>query len=107
MDHFFVYIVTNPKKKVLYLGVTPNLEQSLVEHYENRRQAQTFAGRYYCYHLVYYEKLADETKAIHRKEELQAWSKAHKEALISKFNPTWKSLNAQVMEWPPHPKVTA
>jgi putative endonuclease len=107
MDYLHVYIVTNPKKKMLHVGMTPNLEQSLAEHYENRRQAQTFVGRYYCYHLVYYEKLSNEMKAIQRKEELQAWSRALKEALISRFNPTWKSLNAQVMEWPPQPKVTS
>jgi putative endonuclease len=30
---YFVYILTNYKKTVLYTGVTNNLEQRIIEHY--------------------------------------------------------------------------
>jgi len=53
---YFVYIVTNSERTVLYPGVTNNLEQRLVEHYCNRGQKKTFAGKYYCYNLVYFEE---------------------------------------------------
>lgn len=36
-DHiYYVYIVTNPSKKSLYIGVTNNLQERLYEHYSNR-----------------------------------------------------------------------
>ncbi len=32
--HFFVYILTNKNKTVLYTGVTNNLEHRILEHYQ-------------------------------------------------------------------------
>ena len=49
MNHtYYVYIITNYSKSVLYTGRTNNLEQRLVEHYSNRGLPKTFAGRYHC-----------------------------------------------------------
>jgi len=33
---YFIYIVTNPERNVLYIGVTNNLESRLAEHYFNK-----------------------------------------------------------------------
>ena len=33
---YYVYILTNYKKAVLYTGVTNNLEQRIIEHYLDR-----------------------------------------------------------------------
>ena len=41
---FFVYIVTNHERTVLYIGVTNNLDARLSEHYFNKGIAKTFAG---------------------------------------------------------------
>ena len=30
---FYVYITTNPSKNALYIGMTNNLEQRIIEHY--------------------------------------------------------------------------
>jgi putative endonuclease len=63
---FFVYITTNPDKTTLYVGVTNNLERRLYEHHENRGNQKSFAGRYYCYNLIYFEKFANNNEAIMR-----------------------------------------
>lgn len=97
-----VYIVTNPGKTTLYIGVTNNLAARVGEHWRNRGRPQTFAGKYYCYHLIYYETFSDILKAINRETELKNWSRAKKEQLIATKNPEWRFLNMEVCgDWPP------
>jgi putative endonuclease len=55
LHNYFLYMLTNSSKRVLYTGVTNSLCQRLTEHYLKRGTDQSFAGRYYCYWLVYYE----------------------------------------------------
>jgi putative endonuclease len=42
--NFFVYVITNRNKNVLYIGVTNNLQRRLTEHYDNQGNSATFAG---------------------------------------------------------------
>lgn len=53
--NYFVYITSNPTKTVLYVGLTNDLKVRLQQHKENRGKSETFAGKYYCYKLLYYE----------------------------------------------------
>ena len=46
--HYYIYIVTNPERNVLYTGVTNNLPERLIEHWTNKGIPKTFAGKYYC-----------------------------------------------------------
>jgi putative endonuclease len=102
---YYVYIVTNPDKNVLYIGVTNNLELRLAEHYFNKGTPKTFAGNYYCYNLVYYEEFQYIRDAIAREKELKRWRRAKKEALIKTKNPNWDLLNKSVcIHWPPKVK---
>jgi putative endonuclease len=91
---FYVYILTNPAKTVLYIGVTNNLTRRLQEHFENRGKPKTFAGRNYCYNLIYYEIFQYIYAAIAREKQLKKWSRKKKEQLISRMNPSWHSYNA-------------
>ena len=88
--NFYVYITTNP---VLYTGVTNNLDRRLAEHFENRGKPETFADKYYCDNLIYYEHFSDINQAIEREKEIKKWRREKKEALINSFNPEWKFLN--------------
>jgi putative endonuclease len=101
MSNYFVYIVTNPKRTVLYTGITNDLEQRLTEHYLNKGNRKTFAGRYYCYNLLYYERFASSLQAIAKEKEIKDWKRSKKEELINEFNPEWNFLNASIMIWPP------
>ncbi|MEK6480611.1 GIY-YIG nuclease family protein [Catalinimonas sp. 4WD22] len=107
MGNYFVYIVTNSRKNVLYVGMTNDLEQRLTEHYLNRGQARTFAGKYYCYYLLYYERFNSPTHAIEREKQLKDWNRKRKEALIATLNPKWNFWNTEIMEWPPHLGITS
>ena len=99
---YYVYILTNYKKTVLYTGVTNNLEQRITEHYLDRGNAKTFTGKYNAFFLVYYECTQYINNAIAREKEIKGWNRKKKEELITSFNPAWKFLNHEVLgEWPP------
>lgn len=86
-QNYFVYITTNPRKTVFYVGVTNDIERRLTEHKENRGKPETFAGKYFCYKLVYWERHSDITYAIEREKEIKLMGKEDKEALIKSINP--------------------
>ena len=99
---YYIYITSNPQRSVLYTGVTNNLEIRLIEHWTNRGQIKTFAGRYYCYNLVHYEVFSYINDAINREKEIKRWSRKKKVALIKAHNPEWKFLNLNFCrQWPP------
>ncbi|UYZ57402.1 GIY-YIG nuclease family protein [Hymenobacter latericus] len=91
--NYYVYIVTNPKKTVLYIGVTNDMVRRLDEHLENAGKPHTFAGRYWCHLLVHWEHYASVQQAIAREKELKGWGRPKKDALIAAHNPEWKALN--------------
>jgi putative endonuclease len=92
-DHnYFVYITTNPTRTVLYVGVTNDLSVRIQQHYENRGNKESFAGRYYCYNLIYYERFQYINDAIAREKEIKKWRREKKEKLISSMNPKWDFL---------------
>lgn len=88
MKEYYVYITTNPRKTVLYIGVTNDLPRRMAEHREDRG-GKSFAGKYFCYNLVYYEEHNDINLAIEKEKQLKGWSRAKKEVLINSFNPKW------------------
>ena len=90
--NYFVYIITNPRRTVLYTGVTNDLRTRLRQHYSNRGKAKTFAGRYYCYKLLYYQRFYDVAQAIEWEKTVKNMSRQKKEALISEANPQWHFL---------------
>jgi len=92
---FYVYILTNPKKTVLYIGFTNNLSQRLQQHFEAKGTSKSFAGKYHCYNLIYYEVYEYVNNAIAREKELKKWSRKKKEALIKTTNPNWEVLNGE------------
>ena len=98
MGNYFVYILTNPGKTVLYVGVTNDLARRLDEHYQNRGNKLTFAGKYFCHKLIYFERFDFPEHAIEREKEIKKWSRKKKEFLISKMNPKWNELNHQALE---------
>ena len=65
------------------------------------RSEDTFAGKYHCFNLVYFEHSKYVNNSIAREKEIKGWLRTKKEELISEFNPEWKFLNDEIMEWPP------
>jgi putative endonuclease len=96
-DHnYFVYIVTNKNKTVLYIGVTNDLQRRIYEH-ENELLLG-FTQKYNCHFLVYYEHFQNIEDAITREKELKKWRREKKENLIIESNPEWRFLNNEIYE---------
>ena len=89
---YFTYITSNPGRIVLYTGVTTDLERRVGEHFAARGNPATFAGKYYCYELLYWEAVELITAAIAREKEIKGWTRAKKDALINTLNPTRATL---------------
>ncbi len=100
-QQYFIYMLTNTAKTVLYVGVTNNLPQRVMEHYINRGSLKSFTGRYNCYFLLYFEKTQYIDIAIKREKQIKGWTRRRKIELINTINPNWNFLNNEIMEWPP------
>lgn len=94
--NYFTYITTNPGKTVLYTGMTNDLYTRMQEHYLNRGNKEAFAGRYYCYNLIYYERFIMADHAIEREKEIKGWTRAKKLNLIKSQNPKMNFLNKSI-----------
>jgi len=99
MHHnYFVYITTNPDKTVLYTGVTNDLKRRLFEHQENKGKSNTFAGKFYCYKLIYFEHFQNIEHAIEREKQIKNWTRKKKEHIINIKNPGWSFLNNEIFK---------
>ena len=99
--NYFTYIITNYNRKVLYTGVTNNLDIRLMQHYFGIGGESSFTSKYKCYNLVWFERHQYIDHAIEREKEVKGWTRAKKISLIEQENPNWTFLNSTIMEWPP------
>ena len=91
---FYVYIMTNPRKTVLYTGVTNNLLRRVYEH--KNKLTPGFASKYNVTDLVYYEMAETAEVAIAREKQLKAGPRQRKIELIESMNPTWRDLSVDL-----------
>ena len=87
---YYVYILTNSKHSVLYIGVTNDLQRRCFEH--SKKIIKGFTSKYNVDKLIYYEKFDYIELAIVREKQLKGYSRIKKENLINNFNPQWKNL---------------
>lgn len=87
---YYVYIITNYRKTVLYTGVTNDLLRRVQQHRDGT--GGVFAKRYRLKYLLFYEATEDVMSAIEREKEIKGWIRLKKEALISLVNPHWEDL---------------
>ncbi len=96
VHRYWVYIMSNRTRTVLYIGVTNDLYRRYVEH--KTGVIEGFTKKYRCHYLVYYEEYKFIEDAIKREKELKGWNRAKKENLIASVNPQKRDL-AEEMEW--------
>jgi putative endonuclease len=89
---YYVYLLTNWNNKVMYLGVTNNLERRLYEH--KNKLVKGFTEEYNVNKLVYFEQTQDVTAAIAREKEIKKWRREKKNQLVNRMNPNWKDLSS-------------
>lgn len=93
MKTYYAYILTNHSRTVLYIGVTNDLTRRLQEHIGDSLEGKkTFAGKYNCTHLLYYEEFRQVNDAIAREKERKGWKRERKIELVRTSNPDLKSL---------------
>lgn len=88
---YYVYMMTNKTNKVLYTGVTNDIERRLREH--KNKQFEGFTNHYNATKLVYFEQTSDIKSAIAREKQIKGWLRAKKNNLIESINPDWKDLS--------------
>jgi len=88
---YYIYILTNKSSKVIYIGVTNDLERRMFEH--KNKLVEGFTKRYNLMKLVYYEVTEDVESAISREKQLKNWHRDWKINLINQFNPEWEDLS--------------
>ena len=94
---YYVYILTNKNRNVLYTGMTNNLNQRIAQHRAAEGSRSTFANRYNCHHLVYYESHQTPKDAIRREKTIKGKSRKWKLDLIESFNPEWNLLEKEAL----------
>ena len=89
-NRYFVYILTNCKRGVLYVGVTNDLVRRLSEH--KGKVVPGFTSKYGLTMLVYHEEYSSILEARDRERVLKRWRRTWKFDLIEKLNPDWRDL---------------
>ena len=88
---YYVYLLTNAHKNVLYTGVTSDLRKRVWEH-KNHVDKDSFTARYNVELLVYYESTSEVKAAIEREKQIKGWNRRRKDKLIASKNPNWDDL---------------
>ena len=88
---YYVYILTNRNRTVLYTGVTNDLVRRVYEH-KNHLDRGSFTFQYNVEYLIYYEKTNSIESAIEREKQIKSWNRKRKEKLINSKNPEWIDL---------------
>ncbi len=89
---YYVYIMTNDRHTVLYVGVTNDIESRVFDH-KVKRDMRSFTAKYNCGNLVYYEEFGAIKNVIHREKQLKKYHRKWKEELIESMNSEWKDLS--------------
>jgi putative endonuclease len=84
-------MMTNYTNKVLYTGVTNDLERRVREHKSG--MIPGFTQKYRCKKLVYFESFSDIEQAIRREKLIKEYSRDKKNQLVNNVNPEWKDLS--------------
>jgi putative endonuclease len=96
MSHtFFVYILANRPRGVLYVGVTNDLARRLSEH--RAKSAESFTAAYGVILLIHVEEYASILEARARENVLKRWRRSWKFELIEKDNPEWRDLSNEIL----------
>ena len=93
----FIYILTNKTQTVLYVGVTSNLPQRILDHKE-KKYKNSFSGKYNVNQLVYWESFQEIGDAIMREKQLKGGSRQKKLDLINVLHPEWNDLYESIKE---------
>jgi putative endonuclease len=87
---FFVYILANCPRGVLYVGVTGDVVGRITTR--KSKLAPGFSKTCGVVRLVYYEEFSSIIEARARERGIKRWRREWKMALVEKANPDWRDL---------------
>jgi putative endonuclease len=93
---FYIYMMTNRSRVVLYTGITNSLVRRVWEHQNG--DIEGFTKKYRVNRLGYYENFDDPRHAISREKEIKGWRRAKKNALVKTKNPKWADLSPMLFQ---------
>lgn len=93
MRNGYVYLLCNRKNGAIYLGMTSNLEQRLMEHKEKRNEG--FSADYDVTRLVWFERFDLIVDAIAREKTMKGWPRQWKINTLEKNNPNWDEITME------------
>lgn len=87
---YYVYIMTNKPKGVLYIGVTGGIDDRIERNKAGK--GSKFTKKYNLDKVVYIEEFQYVNDAIAREKQLKRWHRQWKINLIEQDNPKWDDL---------------
>ena len=93
---YYVYMLTNRYRNVLYTGMTNDLIRRVYKH-RNHLVKDSFTARYNVTRLVYFEMTEDVRSAIEREKQIKSWPRARKDALVETQSPTWEDQYTMIL----------
>ena len=94
--NYYVYILSNSHKTVIYTGVTNDLIRRVYEH-KKHIDKNSFTSQYNVENLVYFEVTNNPEAAIAREKQIKSWNRKRKEKLIESKNPQWIDLYESIL----------
>lgn len=83
--NFYIYILTNYSKTILYVGFTNNIIRRIIEHKNNL--GCKFTRKYKLKQLIYFEQCEDVYRRMEREKEIKKWRREKKINLVKSVNP--------------------
>jgi putative endonuclease len=83
--HYYVYLMAS-RTRVLYCGMTNDLDRRVYEHKSG--EFPGFSQMYRCHRLVWFERFQYVGNAIDREKQIKNWRREKKLALIQAMNST-------------------
>lgn len=96
----YVYILTNKRHTVLYVGMTTDLRTRLWEH-QQKINPRSFSARYNVFKPVFYQGFETKEDALERERFIKGKTRKWKVELIESMNPEWKDLSEEIRSMSP------
>ena len=94
--NFYIYILTNYTKAVLYVGFTNNIIRRMIEHKNDL--GCKFTRKYKLKYLVYFEQCENVYSVMEREKEIKKWRREKKINLIKNVNSDLNDLSSKLFK---------
>ena len=88
---YYTYIASNKWNRVLYTGVTNNLDRRIDEHHK-KEDEESFTAKYKVSKILWYEVFPNPADAIAAEKKIKGWKRIKKLDLIRTRNPKFEDL---------------